>query len=214
MPEVIETLVYRIDELSESAKEKARSWHRESAFDYDWHETVYDDFETICVILGIRLKSRSRRTAGGGSSSKTCIWFSGFWSQGDGACFEGYYRYERDCIRRIRTHAPLDKELHRIADALQQVQRRNFYQIQAETTHRGRYHHAYSMDISVERDSPKYQDLSGDDEPIVVEALRDLAHWLYRQLEQEYEHLTSNEEVDEALLANGYTFTEGGRHFG
>ncbi|PJR12841.1 antitoxin of toxin-antitoxin stability system [Sinorhizobium meliloti] len=179
-----------------------------------WFDSVYDDFETICAILGIRLKTRSMRTGGGSSSSKPCIWFSGFYSQGDGACFEGCYRYQQGSIRKIRTHAPLDKELHRIADTLLSVQRRNFYQITAEVSHRGRYCHAYSMDVSVERDSPNYQRLSGDDETIVIEALRDLANWLYRQLEQEYEYLSSNEVVDEALLANAYTFTECGRRFG
>jgi hypothetical protein len=37
---------------------------------------------------------------------------------------------------------------------------------------------------------------------------------LYRQLEQEYEHLTSDEAVDETLVVGGYTFTEEGRRFG
>ncbi|OHV80317.1 antitoxin of toxin-antitoxin stability system [Ensifer sp. LCM 4579] len=212
MPEVIETVAYRIDELSDSAKEKARAWYREGAFDYDWFDSAFDDFESICAILGIRLKTRHMRTASGSNSSKPCIWFSGFWSQGDGACFEGYYRYQRDSIRKIRTHAPLDKELHRIADTLLKVQKRNFYQITAEASHRGRYF--YSMDVCVDRDSPTYQRPSGDDENIVDEALRDLANWLYRQLEQEHEYLTSDEAVDEALLANGFTFTESGRRFG
>jgi hypothetical protein len=33
-------------------------------------------------------------------------------------------------------------------------------------------------------------------------------------LEAEYAFLTSDEEVDEVLLANGYTFTEAGERFG
>ncbi|HAY07899.1 MAG TPA: antitoxin of toxin-antitoxin stability system, partial [Hyphomonas sp.] len=53
-----------------------------------------------------------------------------------------------------------------------------------------------------------------DAEDIVVEAMRDLARWLYRQLEQEYECQTSDEVVDENIEANGYTFTEAGRRFG
>ena len=51
-------------------------------------------------------------------------------------------------------------------------------------------------------------------EEIVVEALRDLARWLYRQLEAEYDHLTSDEAVDEGIIINEYTFTDGGRRFG
>ena len=51
-------------------------------------------------------------------------------------------------------------------------------------------------------------------EETVGEALRDLARWLYRQLEAEYDHLTSDEAVDEGIIINEYTFTDGGRRFG
>jgi len=70
------------------------------------------------------------------------------------------------------------------------------------------------MAISVERDSPTYQDMTADAEDVVIEALRDLARWLYRQLEREYEFLTSDEAVNETIAANDYTFTETGRRFG
>ena len=33
MPDVIETTVYRLDELSEAAKDNARAWYREGGFD-------------------------------------------------------------------------------------------------------------------------------------------------------------------------------------
>ena len=98
MPEIIETIVYRLDELSDAAKDAARGWYREGGFDYDWFEFVYDDFERICTILGISLRTRSVRLFGGGTRSKPCIWFSGFWSQGDGACFEGDYRHARAAV--------------------------------------------------------------------------------------------------------------------
>ena len=70
------------------------------------------------------------------------------------------------------------------------------------------------MAISVERDSPTCQDMTADAEEAVIEALRDLARWLYRQLEQEYEFQTSDAVVDEAVVANEYTFTETGHRFG
>jgi hypothetical protein len=53
-----------------------------------------------------------------------------------------------------------------------------------------------------------------DAEAIVIEALRDLARWLYRQLERDYEYQSSDERIDEAIAANAYTFTETGRRFG
>ncbi|SFU98719.1 hypothetical protein SAMN04488527_1731 [Aliiroseovarius crassostreae] len=48
----------------------------------------------------------------------------------------------------------------------------------------------------------------------MTEAVRDLARWLYRQLKVEYEHLTSDEAIEEWIIVNAYTFTEGGRRFG
>lgn len=111
-------------------------------------------------------------------------------------------------------YAPQDRELHRIADALQAVQKRNFWQLQAEIHHRGRYCHPYSMDITVTRNSPTGQATTTDAEAAVSEALRDLAFWLYRQLENEYDWLTSDTAVDEAIHINAYTFTEAGLRAG
>lgn len=214
MPEMIETTVYRLDELPGVAKDKARAWYREGGFDYDWYDAVYEDFQRIAEIIGIRFKTRTVRLLGGGSRQEPRIWFRGFWSQGDGACWEGFYSYRKNASAEIRSYAPQDTNLHGIADVLQAVQRRNFYQLRAEATQRGHYCHEYCMVISVERDSPTYQDMTADAEEIVIEALRDLARWLYRHLEREYDYLTSDEAVDEAITANEYTFTEAGRRFG
>jgi len=214
MPEVIETTVYRLAELSDEAKDKARAWYREGGFDYDWYDAVYEDFQQIAEILGIDFKTRTVRLMGGGSRQEPRTFFSGFWSQGDGACFEGYYSYRKNVSAAIRAYAPQDATLHGIADALQAVQRRNFYQLRAEATHRGRYHHEYCMAISVTRDSPTWQDMTADAEDVITEALRDLARWLYRQLERKYEYLTSDEAVDESIITNDYTFTSSGRRFG
>ena len=70
------------------------------------------------------------------------------------------------------------------------------------------------MDVAVERDSPTRQEMTADAEEAVIEAMRDLARWLYRQLEAEYAYQASNEVVDEVIAANAYTFTEAGRRFG
>lgn len=56
--------------------------------------------------------------------------------------------------------------------------------------------------------------MTANAEEAVVEALRDLARWLYRQLEREYGYLSSDEVVDETIIANSYTFTEAGQRFG
>jgi hypothetical protein len=214
MPQIVDTKVFRLDELSEQARDMARAWYREASACDDWHECVFEDFEAICAMLGVRLKTRSVRLFGGGTRQKPCIWFSGFSSQGDGAAFEGAYHFAAGAAKAIRAHAPEDSELHRIADALQAIQRRNFYQLRADINQRGRACHEYSMAITVERDSPTNPQMTAVAEDVVAELLRDLARWLYRQLEREYAFQTSDEVTDEAILANEYTFTEEGRRFG
>ncbi len=214
MPEVIETTVYYLEELSESAKDSAREWYRTRAFYYEWYSFLFEDFDAICEILGVHLKSRPVRLMGGGTRQDPCIWFTGFWSQGDGASFEGSYSYANGAAAAIRAYAPLDDRLHQIADDLAAVQRRNFYQLSAEIGKQGRYCHEYCMAIAVTRDSPVWQDMTADAEDVVIEALRDLARWLYRKLEAEYDYLSSDDVVDDSISESGFTFTGDGQRFG
>ena len=214
MPRIIETTVYTIDELSDAAKENARIWYRHQGLHDEWYDFVYEDFETICGILGITLATTPVRLYGGGTRDKPQIFWSGFHSQGDGASLFGTYCHARGASKAIRAHAPKDAELHRIADELQPVQRRNFHQLHASIRQSGRYCHEYSMAIEVERDSPTRQPMTDGAEDTVIEALRDLARWLYRQLRSEYEHQTSDEAVDEIVSINEWTFKADGTRFG
>ena len=214
MPRIIETTVYTINELADAAKENARVWYRDQGLHDEWYDFVYEDFETICGILGVTLATSPVRLYGGGTRDKSQIFWSGFHSQGDGASFFGTYCHARGASKAIRAHAPKDTELHRIADELQAVQRRNFYQVRASVRQQGRYCHEYSMAIEVERDSPTWQPMTDGAEDTVIEALRDLARWLYRQLRSEYEHQISDEAVDEIVSINEWTFKADGTRFG
>ena len=214
MPRIIETVVYTIDELSRTAKDAARAWYRETGLHDEWYDFVYEDFQAICRILGIALATSPVKLVGGGTRDAPQIYHRGFWSQGDGASYFGTYRHARGAPNAIRAYAPKDEELHRIADELQAAQRRNFYQLTASIGQRGNYCHEYSMAIEVERDSPTWRPVTEGADDAMIEALRDLARWLYRQLRQEYEHQTSDAAVDEIVLANGWTFLAEGSRFG
>lgn len=206
----IETTVYQYDELSDRAKEKAREWYAQCVFEdsCDW-EFVYGDAAQVAEILGIDLRQKRVTLMGGGHRYDPCIYFSGFSSQGDGACFEGTYRYAKGAAKKIREHAPRDTELHRIADELQEIQRRNFYRLTASMSHRGHCNHSGCMDVSVEDSEDRYRDV-GDAEDAVTQLMRDFADWIYSQLEAEYEYQTSDEAVEEAIRANEYEFDEDG----
>ena len=214
MPRIIETAVYGIGELSDEAKEAARCWYHQHGRHDDWYDVVYEDFGRICEILGVTLATSPVRLYGGGTRDKPRIFWTDFHRQGDGASFEGQYSHARGSRKAIREYAPKDNELHRIADILKDAQRRNFFQLGATVRQQGRYCHGNTMAIEVERDSPTWQPLTDGAEDTVIAALRDLARWLYRQLRSEYEHLTSDETVDEALAVNESTFTADGRPFG
>ena len=58
------------------------------------------------------------------------------------------------------------------------------------------------MAIEVECDSPTWQPVADGAEDTVIDALRDLARWLYRQLRSEYEHQTCDDAIDEIVAAN------------
>ena len=214
MPRIIETTVYTIDELADAAKDNARLWYRQQGLHDDWYDFVYEDFETICRILGIALATRPVKLMGGGTRDEPQVYFRGFHSQGDGASFFATYSHARGACKAIRAHAPTDEELHRIADVLQAIQRKNFWQLNASIQQQGRYCHEYSMAIEVERDSPTWQPMTNGAEDIVIEALRDLARWLYHQLRTDYEHQTSDAAVDEIVRINEWTFTADGTPFG
>jgi hypothetical protein len=145
-----------------------------------WYESVIDDFCTIAGIMGFDV-------------SESDVQFSGFWSQGDGASFTGGYAYAKGMTQRIRQHAPLDVELHAIADDLAEMQKRNFYQISASIVRlSSRYCHENTIACDcVERDSANYQEPTDDCEESITDCAQRLSQWLYSQLESECEYLES-----------------------
>lgn len=200
----IEKTVFTFDELSDEAKENARDWYR-TGNDFD-AEFVIEDAATIADILGIYLEQRPVKLMNGQTRYDPAIYYSGFWSQGDGACFEGSYRYKPGAAKAIRAHAPQDTELHRIADQLQAAQRQNFYQLRAVCSHSGRYYHSGCMSVDVYRPDEKPHDAEGG----IVQLLRDFANWIYKWLETEFDYQNSDEAVDESIRANEYEFYENG----
>lgn len=194
MPRTLETTVYSFEELNEAAQEKAIQRYREAdPLDYEWWDFVYEDAKRLGALIGIEIDR---------------IYFSGFWSQGDGACFEGSYSYKKGGVKALKCEAPLDEELHKVAADLQEVQRRAFYKLEATVTHTGRYYHEHSTSIHVFGERARWAEDA--EEEGISEALRDFMCWIYSYLESEYEYLTSDEAIRETLIANEYEFDEDG----
>ena len=191
-----ETDVYTFDELDESAKQTAIDWFREGNLDYEWWDFVYDDATEIGKILGIEIDK---------------IYFSGFSSQGDGACFEGSYSYEKGSVKNVKSHAPRDTELHQIALDLSKAQRKRFYQLTANVKQSGHYMHEMCTEINVYDDyGALWCPTDADTEDSIIETLRDFMRWIYKQLESEYDFQNSDETIIDNIEGNAYEFTENG----
>jgi len=200
--------VYTYDELSDSAKEQVRAWWSQD-IDYD---CVYEDAATIADLLGIDIRQTRKTLMGGGHRYDPTVYWSGFWSQGDGACYEGTYKYKAGSVKAVKAHCG-DEEIHRIVESLAKVQRKFFYHLTANCKHRGHYYHSGCMEVSVDIDSDAdYSDSKAwrDAEDEVTQLLRDFADWIYKQLENEFEYQSSDEAVAEAMAANEYEFYEDG----
>lgn len=225
MPQMKFKESWKFSELSESAKERARAWYRDGNLHYDWWDNVYEDAIRMAEIIGISVDYRYRAPSGPGRRSyeEPKIWFSGFCHQGSGACWEGSYSYAPGALKKLQSEAPAfykdaegvehpvpaNAELHRIAKALQDAQKRQFYQLEAYVTHRGHYYHSGCMRVEVHHREDHYRDI-GDAEEDITDALRHFADWIYRRLEEEYEWLNSDEVIDEHLEGNDYDFCEDG----
>lgn len=185
---------YDFAELNDKAKAHAIDKLRDLNVDHaDWHEATFEDAKTCAKLIGIDI---------------SCIYYTGFWSQGDGACFDGSYSYAKGGAAALKEHAPLDTELHRIATELQTLQRGACYGLCASTKHRGHYYHDGCMEIDV-GDSDRCP-MTNEQEQELKDLLRSFARWTYAQLEREYIYLTSDESVRECIEANEYQFdTEG-----
>lgn len=213
---IIETKVYTFDELSDKAKERARDWWREaSAGDNDFADNVLEEAARFGELLGIEFKQTPVKLLNGSTRYEPAIYWSGFSSQGDGACFEGSYAYHAGGAEAIAAEVPdgtgdSNTELNRIARKLTALQAANGYALTASIT---KTSHHYTHERTVEIDVHAADD-SEADEP-TTEALRELLRafmrWIYRGLETEYEYQNSAEYIDETISANEYEFTEDGR---
>ena len=200
--------LYKFSELSPEAQRRALEKQAQyEAEDFD-PEYIFDDAATIADLFGLDIRHTRETGTNGKHYYAPTIYYSGFCSQGDGACFEGSYSYKPGSLKAVKDYAGQDERLHRIVKALQDIQRKNFYQLTARTKHSGHYYHSGCMSVDVERQDEK--EMTADAEETVKECLRDFADWIYKQLEDEYDYRTGEEACREAIEANDYEFTEKG----
>lgn len=201
----VTTSVYQFDELSDTAKERARAWWRDNLETHDYADSVIEDAVRMGEILGITIDTHAVKLIGGSTRQDPSVWWSGFSSQGDGASFDGRYAYHKGSVAAIAKEAPMsdgkggqqNADLNQIAADLYAIQRSHFYQVNARIKADSLGHYG---------DEEAHDDTAN----AVMECMRDFASWVYRGLELEYEYQSADEQVDETIRVNEYEFDEDG----
>lgn len=210
---------FKYSELSEKAQQRAREGMYESQTDFNWWEGIYDDAVRALATVGIEIGQKANRTADGKIFHDPSIWFAGFSCQGDGCSFEGMLRVTnmKECEGRAKEYAPTDEALHALAVRSQdifnliiveQVRQRLLGETDSPECHESA---VFLISSSGRGFSTKLN--SNDELPFEIEGtiddwLDDVADWIYGQLEQEYDYLTSDESL--ATACEGYLFDEDG----
>lgn len=189
---VIETTVYKFNELSDKAKETARDWYREGALNNDWYDFVYEDAQRILNLAGFTIDK---------------IYFSGFSSQGDGACFTGSWKADNVKLGEAIKEAPQDKDILRIANEIERITKL-WPESNMTVKHSGHYYHKYETTFEVNSDNKG--NLEEGSEEAIIEVSRDAMEWIYRRLENEYNFMNEDDQIDENIIANEYEFEETG----
>ena len=216
-----EEKTYSFEELSPEAQENALENNRDINVDYGgWEDGVTEGFKEDMREIGI---------------DDITISFSGFYSQGDGASFTSEDIDTRKLFNAIgiKSNDALDmevgdersrgenKEFYDLLDTLEDVGHLERNRIKPEeirvsierTDNRHVHYNTVRANVEIWDEPDGWEEPYGftdDLEDKVTEYVRGLCKDLYRKLENEYEHLTSDESVKETLIDNDYEFDEEG----
>lgn len=194
----IEQKIYSFDELSEDAKQKAIKNNYQTNIYEEWYQWIYEDFIKLNKDFDIEN-----------------IYFSGFWSQGDGAMFEysGIASELKDEFIDSLNLSPIRR----------QWLENNIY-ISGKGEQSGHYYHEKSCSHSIywEVDNgdlhydaqPLFyewlESFAADFEDFVISRYEDQAKELYSKLSNSYDYLTSEVAIIESIEANEFEFYEDG----
>lgn len=68
----------------------------------------------------------------------------------------------------------------------------------------------YEHEFDTEREDIDFHSIEVE----VQGVFRNFADWIYRQIEEQWDYLNSDEAVDETITSNEYTFLESGSRWG
>lgn len=198
------TVRERFDALTARQKDEILDKYRDWNVYEGWHDCVYDNFKGEMGAIGIEVDD---------------IYFSGFSSQGDGACFEGRVSNWAKFLESIGYTCPALTALAAEAWGFSVVHRGHYYHenctsFTSDMVSPDDYYES-EMDQFVDAHSPYSTEIQNaafvailkgyeynklHDE--FIEEFKRHMRALYNQLEAEHDHLTSDEAILDSLEAN------------
>jgi hypothetical protein len=184
------------EQCSAEVQSKAIELHRDINTNHEWYDCTIEDAKEALALVGFDIDN---------------VFFSGFSMQGGGACFTGGYAYKKGALAAVKGYAPNWLELHELAETLQRLQKGLFYCVSTKISHSGNYSHSgcTSFDFELSRGNSECW-LTYEQERPFIEAMRSFMDCIYKTLEKEYNYLTSEAQIKEALISNGYEFNNSG----
>lgn len=181
------TTYYEFSELTDKQKVKAIDKYRDINVDYGWHDCTLNEMQHCLELLGFK---------------KVNISYSGFCSQGDGVSFTGEFLVPSDegtlkmRLEKVKSQFPW---LHEENESLFKYYEEMTFDdddlyLEIYKVYRIGHHYSHSNTITCDH----------DDIEVFARSFSDL---IYKTLEKEYESLTSDEAVIEAIEASECEFT-------
>jgi len=170
------------EELEEDRKKAAIEENKHINIEDGWYESSFEDAREVGSLMGLNVAE---------------IYFRGFSSQGDGACFNCTFSHIADIVESIKEYAPLDEQLHSIAARFSEQHAKALHTAHGLT--KSRFTRC-SMLTTIKHDKGvvKHDEWR--------ELLEDFASWIYKRLESEYDYLISDEAIKNTLIANEKEF--------
>jgi len=196
---------YRYEELSDEAKERVLKEQRHVNVRFnDWHDLIIDAWK--CSLEEFAFFAPR-------------IYFSGFYSQGDGACFECDSIYTDKLFEAVK--AEIDKFSKGFQDFFKthEVALSDFMEDYVSFTietriHRYCHENTRYIDWSVygtDKKSEYFEHFIDEIGEWLEEKRKTFCKEIYQQLEEEYENQTSDESVIYTATSDEYEFLEDGR---
>lgn len=171
--------VYTFGELDNDAKEKARSWYRESAVDPDWWMDIYEDAGAICMDI-TSFNDHSLEASFTGSARATALQ-----CVSDHGTATATYR---DSAKFLRDHAAKQNAMEAACTALGENGDTSW---KAETA-------------NLENDFLDWEQEAGK------KYLHAMCENYRIMLREGMDYVSSDEQVDEFIMANEYEFDKAG----